>query len=60
VGEDGAGHYDERVVNDLCRPIDVVRTGYAEDADLPALVGGSCALLYPSLWEGLCPSGKRV
>lgn len=36
-------------------PIDapgVVRAGFVPDADLPALLGGATALLYPSLYEG--------
>ena len=30
----------------------IVRAGFVPDADLPALLGGATALLYPSLYEG--------
>jgi glycosyltransferase involved in cell wall biosynthesis len=30
----------------------VLRAGFVPDADLPALLGGACALLYPSRYEG--------
>jgi glycosyltransferase involved in cell wall biosynthesis len=30
----------------------IIRAGFVPDADLPALLGGACGLLYPSLYEG--------
>ncbi|RVT90144.1 glycosyltransferase family 4 protein [Sphingomonas crocodyli] len=33
-------------------PQDVSLSGFVPDADLPALLGGACALLYPSRYEG--------
>lgn len=44
-------------VDDLLRDMpsclnNIVQTGYADDADMPALYSEACAFVYPSLYEG--------
>lgn len=50
----GAGWDDavEAAVAAVPDPLRVIRTGYLDAADLPALLGGSAVVAYPSLGEG--------
>lgn len=50
----GKGWLDEEIeakLNDL-KDLNIIRTGYVEDQDLPALYSGATVFVYPSFYEG--------
>jgi len=51
IGGGGASHVFARG-NELATGEQVLRGGFVPDGDLPALIGGARALLYPSRYEG--------
>ena len=52
LGSGGATHIFSGSGEEEISGKSVLRAGFVPDADLPALLGGACALLYPSRYEG--------
>jgi glycosyltransferase involved in cell wall biosynthesis len=50
----GKGWLDDEIENKLneLKDLNIVRTGYVEDDDLPALYSGATLFIYPSFYEG--------
>ncbi len=51
----GRGWRDEQIAAELQRLVaagEAVATGYVSDSDLPGILSGAAAFVFPSLWEG--------